>query len=82
MLSWEFPPSSTGGTAAHVDGLARAMRRAGLRRIRRSLAYAASHLQDGEREEAADALHAHPSGQDPDVAEALGWLRRCKMDQP
>ena len=29
MLSWEFPPSSTGGTAAHVDGLARAMRRAG-----------------------------------------------------
>ena len=29
MLSWEFPASSTGGTAAHVDGLARAMRRAG-----------------------------------------------------
>ncbi len=29
MLSWEFPPSSTGGTAAHVDGLARAMQRAG-----------------------------------------------------
>jgi glycogen(starch) synthase len=29
MLSWEFPPSSTGGTAAHVDGLARALHRAG-----------------------------------------------------
>lgn len=29
MLSWEFPPSSAGGTAAHVDGLASAMRRAG-----------------------------------------------------
>jgi glycogen(starch) synthase len=29
MLSWEFPPSSAGGTAAHVDGLAHAMQRAG-----------------------------------------------------
>ncbi len=29
MLSWEFPPSSTGGVAAHVDGLAHAMARAG-----------------------------------------------------
>lgn len=29
MLSWEFPPSSAGGIAAHVDGLARAMHRAG-----------------------------------------------------
>lgn len=25
MLSWEFPPSAAGGTAAHVDGLARAL---------------------------------------------------------
>jgi glycogen(starch) synthase len=29
MLSWEFPPSSAGGLAAHVAGLAFAMRRAG-----------------------------------------------------
>lgn len=29
MLSWEFPPEPAGGTAAHIDGLARAMVRAG-----------------------------------------------------
>lgn len=29
MLSWEYPPTSAGGMAAHVDGLAHALRRAG-----------------------------------------------------
>ena len=29
LLSWEFPPSSVGGTAAHVDGLADALTAAG-----------------------------------------------------
>jgi glycogen(starch) synthase len=29
MLSWEFPPSAAGGMAAHVDGLAQALQRAG-----------------------------------------------------
>jgi glycogen(starch) synthase len=29
MLTWEFPPSSTGGIAAHVDGLSQAMSRLG-----------------------------------------------------
>lgn len=29
MLSWEYPPRVIGGIAAHVDGLARAMARAG-----------------------------------------------------
>jgi glycogen(starch) synthase len=29
MLSWEYPPLVVGGIAAHVDGLARAMTRAG-----------------------------------------------------
>jgi glycogen(starch) synthase len=29
MLSWEYPPSSAGGMAAHVDGLAHALQRAG-----------------------------------------------------
>lgn len=28
-LSWEFPPGSAGGVAAHVDGLAHGLRRAG-----------------------------------------------------
>ena len=29
MLSWEYPPSAAGGMAAHVDGLAHALQRAG-----------------------------------------------------
>ena len=29
ILSWEYPPSSAGGTAAHVDGLAHALQRGG-----------------------------------------------------
>jgi glycogen(starch) synthase len=29
MLSWEYPPSAAGGTAAYVDGLIHAIRRAG-----------------------------------------------------
>jgi len=29
MLSWEYPPSAAGGTAAHVDGLARGLERGG-----------------------------------------------------
>jgi glycogen(starch) synthase len=29
MLSWEYPPTSAGGTAAHVDGLAHGLQRAG-----------------------------------------------------
>lgn len=29
MLSWEFPPATAGGTAAHVDGLAHALHRGG-----------------------------------------------------
>ena len=54
-----------------------AMRRAGLRRIRRSLAYAASHLPPAERARALDALEAHPSSQPTDVADAIGWARDC-----
>ncbi len=29
MLSWEYPPSAAGGTAAHVDGLSHALQRLG-----------------------------------------------------
>jgi epoxyqueuosine reductase len=50
-----------------------AMRRAGLRRIRRSLAYAAAHLPAEDRAVALGALAAHPSGADADVAEAIAW---------
>jgi Arc/MetJ-type ribon-helix-helix transcriptional regulator len=49
------------------------MRRAGLRRIRRSLAYAAAHLPAEDRAVALGALAAHPSGADADVAEAIAW---------
>ncbi len=52
-----------------------AMRRAGLRRIRRSLAYAAVHLPPAQRDEALAALALHPSGADTDVVEAVAWSR-------
>jgi epoxyqueuosine reductase len=52
-----------------------AMRRAGLRRIRRSLAFTASHLQQSEAVVALDALEGHVSAQDEEVAEALIWAR-------
>jgi epoxyqueuosine reductase len=48
-----------------------AMRRAGLRRIRRSLACAAGALDSGAAVEALDALGAHPSAADPLVADAI-----------
>jgi epoxyqueuosine reductase len=50
-----------------------AMRRAGLRRIRRSQAYAAVHLPDLERRDALDALAGHPSARDPHVVDAIRW---------
>jgi epoxyqueuosine reductase len=52
-----------------------AMRRAGLRRIRRSLAYAARHLPAVEREAALSALESQPSSKDEFVAEAIDWAR-------
>ncbi len=52
-----------------------AMRRAGLRRIRRSLAYAAARLPRSESAASLDALSAHPSAMDPDVADAIRWAR-------
>jgi epoxyqueuosine reductase len=50
-----------------------AMRRAGLRRIRRSLAYAAAHAPAPRRQEALAALSAHPSSTFPEVARAIAW---------
>jgi epoxyqueuosine reductase len=52
-----------------------AMRRAGLRRIRRSLAYAAASLDRTERDAAVSALASHPSADDADVTDALNWTR-------
>jgi epoxyqueuosine reductase len=53
-----------------------AMRRAGLRRLRRSLAYAAGAMTKAEGGPALDALEAQPSAQFPEVADAIGWARR------
>jgi epoxyqueuosine reductase QueG len=52
-----------------------ALRRAGLRRIRRSLAYAAGGLAPHERGAALDHLEAHASATAPDVADAIRWAR-------
>jgi len=52
-----------------------AMRRAGLRRIRRSLAYAAAHLAPREASAALDALSGHETAGVPEVAEAIDWAR-------
>jgi epoxyqueuosine reductase len=54
-----------------------AMRRAGLRRIRRSLAYAAARLAPDEARRALDALASHPSAGDEIVSAAISWARRA-----
>ena len=54
---------------------ASAMRRAGLRRIRRSLAYAAASLAAPDAGAALDALSAHASASDEFVSEAIAWAR-------
>jgi epoxyqueuosine reductase len=56
-----------------------AMRRAGLRGIRRSLAYAARHLPEQERQHALDALRAHESGAAPAVDRAVTWAGRPEV---
>lgn len=50
-----------------------AMRRAGLRGVRRSLAYAATHLPAASKSNALAALAAHESAAFPEVAAALAW---------
>jgi epoxyqueuosine reductase len=52
-----------------------AMRRAGLGRIRRSLAYAASSLGPADCGEALDALAGWSSADFPEVADAIAWAR-------
>ena len=53
-----------------------AMRRAGLRRIRRTLAYAARQAPAPVAREALEALAAHDSADYPDVARAIRWARQ------
>jgi len=52
-----------------------ALRRAGLTRLRRSLAYAAAARPEPEATAALDALAGHPSGSAPVVADAIAWSR-------
>jgi epoxyqueuosine reductase len=59
-----------------------AMRRAGLRRIRRSLAYAAASLPRPAAAAALAALESHASGQDVGVAEAIAWARSAATPPP
>ncbi len=56
-----------------------AMRRAGLRRIRRSLAYAAAAQAGPAAADALDALAAHPSADDPVVRDAITWAREREV---
>lgn len=52
-----------------------ALTRAGLHRLRRSMAYAAGALPTAERQAALDTLAQHPSASAPVVADAIAWAR-------
>lgn len=56
-----------------------ALEYAGLKRIRRSLAYACAGLPAAQASAALDALAGHPSGQSPEVADAIGWARSSAL---
>lgn len=53
-----------------------AMKRAGLHRVRRTLAYAAASLPPAEKQAALDALRGHPSASTPVVGDAITWAER------
>lgn len=53
-----------------------ALKRAGLHRVRRTLAYAAGAQGAQEAQGLLDALASHPSASAPDVVDALNWARR------
>lgn len=56
-----------------------AMRRAGLTRVRRSLAYAAAHLPDADRRRALDLLASHSSALAAQVADAIAWAESAAL---
>jgi epoxyqueuosine reductase len=84
--AWRARPALAGATILDLcrlsdDGWRQllggsAMRRAGLARLRRSLAYASASLPAGERRPALDALRSHPSAAHADVCDALDWAER------
>jgi epoxyqueuosine reductase len=53
-----------------------ALERAGLTRLRRSLAFAAAHVPQPAGREALEMLAGHPSGNRPEVQEAIAWARQ------
>ena len=57
-----------------------AMRRAGVRRIRRSLALAAAHLSPEDAARVLEAMAAQPSAVHPDVNDAIAWARARQAD--
>ena len=59
-----------------------AMRRAGLRRVRRTLALAASHLPPDDADRALSMMSAEPSAAHPDVADAIAWARARAARSP
>jgi epoxyqueuosine reductase len=61
------------GWIARLKGSA--MKRAGVHRLRRSMAYATSGLPMADRVEALDALQLHPSAEAPVVSDAIRWAR-------
>jgi epoxyqueuosine reductase len=83
--AWAARPALTGAGVARLSALSddewravlqgSAIRRAGLTRVRRSLAYAAAHLPVDEAVAALDALAAHPSAAAAHVTEAIAWSR-------
>lgn len=61
------------GWIARLQGSA--LKRAGLHRLRRSMAYAATGLPQPERMDALNALQTHPSADAPVVRDAIEWAR-------
>lgn len=56
-----------------------AMRRAGLRRIRRTLAYATRQLPKPAAQQARDSLRGQPSAAFPEVADAIAWAESSEQ---
>jgi epoxyqueuosine reductase len=84
--AWAIRPALNGAGVAELCALpdeewrkllrGSALRRAGLSRLRRSLAYAAAQLSRDQAVAALDALDAQPSAREPLVADATAWSRR------
>ncbi len=58
-----------------------ALRRAGLRRLRRTLAYALGASNDADADAALGVMAAEPSAADPLVADAIRWARARRVNR-